>query len=212
MQMRPLLLLPEMLLFAGGLLALISGSFLPRERQWVTRVMAAVALAGAAVVAAVEIGGPVRAAFDGTFTVDTTTGVARILVALGTLLVLALATDEVAGSPRESETYALLLFAATGTLVLAGANDLLVVAVGFLLASIPLYGLVGLVRSARGAEAAMKTYLIGAIFGIALMLGVTILYGVAGTTLYANLGERLGEAPAAAVAAGFVGVLAGLLF
>jgi len=151
-------------------------------------------------------------AMEGTFTVDVTTGVARVVAAVGTLAVLALASDEITGSARESETYALLLFSTTGTLILAGADDLLVVAVGFLLASIPLYGLIGLARTPRGVEAAMKTYLIGALFGILLLLGITVLYGVAGTTSYAALAGPLAEAPAGAVATGVVAILAGLMF
>ena len=212
MAMRPMLLLPEMLLFVGGLVALIGGSFLPRERQWVTRVVAAVALVAGAVAAAIGLAGPTQMAFEGTFSVDTATGVARIVAAVGTLIVLALASDEITGSPRESETYALLLFSTTGVLVLAGTDDLLVLAVGFLLASIPLYGLIGIGRTSRGAEAAMKTYLLGALFGILLLAGVTILYGVAGTTSYAELTDLLADAPTGAVAAGAVGVLAGLMF
>ncbi|HEX2177041.1 MAG TPA: NADH-quinone oxidoreductase subunit N [Nocardioidaceae bacterium] len=210
--MRPLLLLPEMLLFAGGLVALLGGSFLARRRQWVTRAVAALTLAGCAVIAAVHLTGPARAAFEGTFAVDTATGVARIIAALGTLLVLALAGDEITHSARESETYALLLFSTTGVLVLAGADDLLVVAVGFLLTSIPLYGLIGIARTPHAAEAAMKTYLIGALFGILLLLGVTLLYAVSGTTAYGELGARLAGAPPSVVAAGALGVLAGLMF
>jgi NADH-quinone oxidoreductase subunit N len=212
MGMRPLLMLPEMLLFVGGLVALIGGSFVPRRRQWQIRVVAAVAVLGSATAAVLGLGGPDQAAFEGTFAVDTTTGIARLVAAVGTLLVLGLAGDEVTGSPRESETYALLLFATTGTLVLAGAEDLLVLAVGFLLASIPLYGLIGIARTRKGAEAAMKTYLMGALFGILLLLGVTILYGVSGSTLYVDLGGRLAEAPRTAVVAAVVGVLAGLMF
>jgi NADH-quinone oxidoreductase subunit N len=212
MAMRPMLLLPEMLLFLGGLAALLGGSFLPRDRQWVTRVVAAAALVAGAVAAAVGLAGPAQTAFEGTFTVDTATGVARIAAAVGTLIVLALASDEIGGSPRESETYALLLFSATGALILAGADDLLVLAVGFLLASVPLYGLIGIARTPDGAEAAMKTYLMGALFGILLLLGMTVLYGVAGTTSYAELTSRLAEAPAGAVAVGAIGVLAGLMF
>lgn len=210
--MRPALLLPEIVLFLGGLTVLLSGSFLARDRQWVTRVVAATALVVAAVLALLDLPGPAQAAMEGTFTVDTATGVARIVAALGTLVVLALASDEIAGSPRESETYALLLFATTGTLVLAGADDLLVVAVGFLLASIPLYGLIGIARTPRGAEAAMKTYLLGALFGILLLVGITLLYGVSATTSYAELTARLADAPAGAVAAGVVAVLGGLMF
>lgn len=212
MGMRPLLLLPEILLFVGGLAALIGGSFLPRQRQWLTRIVATVVLIGAIAAAAAQLGGPARRAFEGSFAVDTATGIARVVAASATLLILIMAADEVAGSARESETYALLLFSTTGTLLLAGADDLLVLAVGFLLASIPLYGLIGLVATAKGAEAAMKTYLMGALFGILLLLGVTVLSGISGTTRYDELSERLTQAPAAAITAGLVGVVAGLMF
>ncbi len=210
--MRPLLLLPEMLLFVGGLVALVGGSFTPRGRQSRTRAVAITALVAGAVAAGFILAGPDRTAFEGTFAVDTAIGVARILVTVGTLLVVVLAVDEVRGSPRESETYALLLFAGAGVLVLAGAVDLLVVSVGFLLASIPMYGLIGIARTPRGAEATMKAYLLGALSGILLLLGLTILYALAGGTEYAALADRLADAPAAALAAGGVGVLAGLMF
>ncbi|MEO6790648.1 MAG: NADH-quinone oxidoreductase subunit N, partial [Ornithinibacter sp.] len=210
--MRPLLLLPEILLFVGGLTALVGGSFLPRERQWVTRVVAAVALVASGVAASVALTGPPQSAFEGTYAVDTATGVARLVAAVGALLVLGVAGDEVAGSPRESETYALVLFATTGTVVLAGARDLLVLAVAFLLASIPLYGLIGLTRTARGSEAAMKAYLLGALFGIVLLLGVVVLYGVTGSTLHTDLAQRIGGAPTAAVALGLLAVIGGLMF
>lgn len=205
MAMRPALLLPEIVLFLGALAALLGGSFLPRTRQWVTRVVAAAALVLAAAMAAVALAGPTAVAMEGSFTVDPTTGVARLVATLGALVVLALAADEIDGSPRESETYALLLLSTTGTLVLAGADDLLVVAVGFLLTSVPLYGLIGITGTAVAAEAAMKTYLLGALFGILLLAGVTLLYGVSGTTSYAGLADPLAAAPRAVVAAGVVG-------
>ncbi|CAA0134767.1 NADH-quinone oxidoreductase subunit N [Mycolicibacterium vanbaalenii] len=206
------LMLPEILVFSAGLAVLLGGSFLARQRQWWGRVVSATALAAAAAVAAVQLSRPDAAAFDGTFAVDTPTGVARIVVVLGALLVLAVAGDEIAGSPRESETYALLLFATSGVLVLAGAADLLVLIAGYLLASIPLYALIGLARSPQAAEAAMKTYLLGALFGILLLSGVTLLYGVTGSTWYPEMATELTGAPAAVVAAGTVGILGGLLF
>lgn len=210
--MRPLLMLPEMLIFAGGLVVLIGGSFLPRHKQWWARIVAATVLCAAIAVALVEMAAPDQNAFEGTFAVDTATGLARIAATVGVLMVLAVAGDEINGAARESETYALLLFSTTGILVLAGADDLLVLITGYLLASIPLYGLIGLARSAAAAEAAMKTYLIGALFGITLMLGVTVLYGVTGVTRYDQLAARLADAPAVAVAAGLVAVIAGLMF
>lgn len=210
--MRPLLMLPEMLMFGGGLLVLITGSFLARRQQFWTRAMAALVLGAAVAAAAFQMTGPARTAFEGAFAVDSVTGTARIVAAVGTLFVLAVAGGEIGGSARESETYALVLFATTGVLVLAGAEDLLVLATGYLLASIPLYALIGLARSPNGAEAAMKAYLMGALFGILLLLGITVLYGVTGTVRYDDLAARIGGAPMAAVATGLVGVIAGLMF
>lgn len=210
MGMHPLLLLPEMLLFVGGLVALLGGSFLARSRQWITRVVATAALIGAAVAAVVIGTGGAQQAFEATFAVDTATAVVRVVVALATLLVLGIASDEVVDSARESETYALLLFSAAGACILGGADDLMVLVVGFLLASVPIYGLIGMAGGARSAEAAMKAYLMGALFGILLLLGVTILYGLSGTTGYAGLAHRLGDVPSAV--AGVVAVVGGLMF
>ena len=210
--MRPLLMAPEMLMFGAGLVALIAGSFLRRQRQWWVSVMTAAVQVGVIGVAVVQMVGPDQMAFEGAFSVDTATGVARIACAAGLLLIWAVAGAEMRSSPREAETYALLMFSSTGVLVLAGADDLLLLVAGYFLASIPLYGLIGLSRSAAAAEAAMKAYLMGALFGIVLMLGVTILYGLTGATRYPQLEMLLGGAPTIAVAAGVVGVLAGLMF
>ncbi|SCG60125.1 NADH-quinone oxidoreductase subunit N [Micromonospora halophytica] len=210
--MRPLLLLPEMLLVVGALTALLGGSFVPRHRQWIIRVLTAVVLVAVVGTAAVGLAGPTRTAFDDSFTVDTATGAARIIAAVGTLLVLVLAADEIAGAARESEICALLLFGTAGTVLLAGADDLLVLAVGFLLATIPLYGLIGIVSTAAGAEAAVKTYLLGALLGILLLLGVTVLSGLTGSTGYADLTARLADAPPGAVTAAAVALVAGLVF
>ena len=210
--MDPLALLPEICLLAGALVALVAGSFSPRRRQWPARLVAVTALLASAGTAVAGLAGPARTVYDSTYAVDVPTGAARLVVAVGTLFVLALGAREIAGDPRESETYTLLLLAAAGADVLAGSSDLLVLAVGFLLASIPLYGLVGLSRTAGGAEAALKTYLLGALLGIVLLLGTTILVALAGGSTYAELAGRLAAAPAAAVAAGAVGVLAGLMF
>ena len=50
MQADPLALLPEICLLVGAVAALLSGSFLPRDRQWIARVVAMSALAASATV------------------------------------------------------------------------------------------------------------------------------------------------------------------
>ena len=210
--MQPAALLPEICLLVGALVALVGGSFLPRQRQWVARLAAVAALLASAGAALGALGDAPRLVFELSYAVDVPTGAARLVVAAATLLVIGLGVDELAGGRQESETYALLLLSGLGAVVLAGAGDLLVLAVGFLLASIPLYALVGMTRTPRAAEAAMKTYLLGALLGITLLLGVGVLYGVTGTTTYSELAVRLADAPPAAVVLGVVAVLGGLMF
>ncbi len=210
--MQPSALLPEVCLLLGALVALLGGSFLPRRRQWAARLAAAAALLAAGAAAAVAAAGAARLVYTDTFVVDSTTAAARLVVVAAALLVLGLGVDELAGGRQESETYALLLLSSLGAVVMAGAGDLLVLAVGFLLASIPTYGLIGMTRTPRAAEAALKTYLLGSVLGITMLLGVTVLYGVAGTTTYTGLAAGLAGAPRAAVALGVVAVLAGLAF
>ncbi|QDG64732.1 NADH-quinone oxidoreductase subunit N [Pseudarthrobacter sp. NIBRBAC000502771] len=202
-----LVLLPEILMLAGAIAALLAGSFLPRERQWVSR-----AIGLAALVATVAASGAGAAAYSGSYIVDAVSSGGRLVVAVSALLVILLGTDELRGSERESETYSLILLASLGAMVLAGAADLLVLIAGFLLASIPLYALIGLGRTPSGGEAALKTYLQGVFFGILLMLGVTVLYATAGTTSYPGLAAGLEPASTAVVGVGLVGVLAGLMF
>lgn len=217
---------PELSLFLGGLATLVGGSFTPRTRQWRIRALAGLAALACAGFAVVGVVGDPRAVFEGAYAVDDVTGAARILVAVGLLGVLALSGSEIAAHPRESELCSMLLFGGTGVLLMAGTQDLALLVVAFLLSSIPLYGLVGVLveRTATSptasAEAALKTYLLAALFGTVLMLGVVVLYGVSGGTGYADLhaaaagGQAgvVGRVPPAAVVSGVVLVLGGLLF
>ncbi|MBB5494531.1 NADH-quinone oxidoreductase subunit N [Nocardiopsis metallicus] len=204
-------LLPEMILALAAVGALLLGSWTPRERQWIVRLFAAVALLiglAATLLAAAGASGPT----SGVYTVDTATHAVRAAVLVGTLATVLLAADAFADHPRESEFYVLLLLGALGTVALAGATDLLVLAVAYLLASIPLYALVGFAKDGPGTEAALKFYLMGALAGILLLTGAALLLGAGGTTGYAGLADALPGAPRALVAVGVVAVLAGLLF
>lgn len=205
-------LLPEALLFLGGMFTLVGGSFTPRTQQWRLRMVAATASAAALVAGVVAWAGDSRTAFSGTFTVDASTGAARVTVTVSLLLILLIASGEVRDQPRESEVYTLLLFGGAGALLLAGSTDLALLVVAFLLSSIPLYGLVGIIARPESPEAALKTYLFGALFGITLMLGAVVLYGLSGRAGYSALVATLPGAPSAAVGVGGLLVLIGLLF
>lgn len=208
----PAALLPEIALAVAAVVGLLAGSWLPRRRQWIVRLLATIACAVGIVAAAVAATGPARTVFGGSYAIDTGLAAGRIVVLAATLLVIALAGTAVSGHRRETEFVVLLVLAALGAVVLAGATDLLLLIAGYLLASVPLYALTAFDADPAGTEAALKYYLIGALFGVVLMLGVAALLAAGGGTDYPTLARTLPDAPPVLVAAGFVGVLGGLLF
>ncbi|WP_228821304.1 NADH-quinone oxidoreductase subunit N [Nocardia farcinica] len=207
-----LALAPEAALALVAVLGLLLGSFLPRARQWPVRILAALA-AVATIAATVSVWDrDVYTLFDGSYGIDTATNTVRITVAGSILLLLAMSQPETRGNARESEFVVLLVLGGLGAILLAGANDLLILLTGYLLASIPLYALTAFGKDSRGAEAALKYYLMGALFGTTMLFGATLLLGVGGGTAYPLLATTTYDAPRAALGIGAVVVLSGLLF
>ncbi|WP_304450647.1 NADH-quinone oxidoreductase subunit N [Nocardiopsis sp. YSL2] len=207
----PAMLVPELVLALTAVGALLLGSWTPRGRQWTVRLCVVAALPGA-LAAALTAWVRAEDVVTGGFAVDVSTHAVRVAVLAGVLVTVLLTGDTFSGHPRESESYVLLLLGALGAVALAGADDLLVLAAAYLLASIPLYALTGFAKDAHGTEGALKFYLLGAMLGILLLTGTALLLGAAGATGYAALADALPGAPRALVAAGVVAVLAGLLF
>jgi NADH-quinone oxidoreductase subunit N len=212
MNENPAALIPELLLLGSAVLGLLLGAWLPRHRQWLVRVLAAAAVVGGLAATAVAATRPDEVVFGTGYAVDTLTHATRAIVLVAVLLALALSVEATAGRRRETEFVVLLQLGALGTIVLGGANDLLLLAAAFVLASIPFYALAGWDKSALGTEAAMKYYLTGAFLGVALLTGTTVLYGVARSTAYGPLREGLAAVAPVAAAVGLVAVLAGVLF
>ncbi len=205
-------LLPELVMVLGAVALLLVGSFVPRRRQYLVRAGGAATCAAAFAVAALALTNPAQTVFTQTYAVDTALGTTRLVVLAATALTLLLAGDAIAGSARETEFVFLVLMSAVGVIVLAGANDLLVLTTGYLLASIPLYALAGFAKDSSGTEAALKQYLLGALSGVLLLVGVTLLLAAGGATDYVRLAAALPTASRAVVVVGVVAVLAGLAF
>ncbi len=207
-----LALLPELCLLLGAVAALLTGLWLPRQRQWIAHLIVTAALLGSVLLAAFAAGNPERTAFHGTYTVDVTLHAVRVIVPLATVLVLMLSRTVMRGHHRETEYAVLLALASLGSVLLAGASDLLVLIAAYLLASVPLYALAGFNKDPAGTESSLKLVLFGALLGITMLAGITVFYGFGGTTDYEMLRQGLAAAPPTAVAAAAVAVLAGLLF
>jgi NADH-quinone oxidoreductase subunit N len=81
------------------------------------------------------------------------------------------------------EFVAIVLMSATGGILIAAAQDLLVIFVGLELLSLGLYVLTAFAkRSEKSAEAAMKYYLFGGMSAAFLLFGFSYLYGFSGST------------------------------
>lgn len=81
------------------------------------------------------------------------------------------------------EFVAITLMSATGGLIVAAAQDLLVIFIGLELLSLGLYVLTAFAKkSGKSAEAAMKYYLFGGMSAAFLLFGFSYLYGISGST------------------------------
>lgn len=81
------------------------------------------------------------------------------------------------------EYYALLLFATSGMMIMASAADLIVLYLGLELMALSTYILTGLMRKQpRSNEAAIKYFFLGAFSSAFLLYGISLTYGMTGTT------------------------------
>lgn len=120
-----------------------------------------------------------------------------LVILLGTALsLLLLEADHARSGAYSPEVPVLMLFAATGMMVLAAARDLMFVFLGIELMSLALYILAGVNRrSARGAEAAMKYFLLGAFSTGFLLYGMALMFGATGSTRLVDIAAWVAKTP-----------------
>src|SRR3989441_10983044 len=117
---------------------------------------------------------------------------------------------------QHGEYYALILFATVGMMFLGSGYDLISLYIALELMAVTFYVLVAFTkRQRRSNEAGMKYFLLGAFSSGILLYGMSLLYGIAGST---NLGE-MGKGLAAAgtelrpmLLLGMIALAAGLFF
>jgi NADH-quinone oxidoreductase subunit N len=108
--------------------------------------------------------------------------VAQAGILVLTALTLLLLIDSVF-TPHAGEYVAVVLMAAAGGLLVASAQDLLVIFAGLELLSLGLYILTAFAKnSGKSAEAALKYYLFGGMSAAFLLFGFSYLYGITGST------------------------------
>jgi NADH-quinone oxidoreductase subunit N len=182
---------PEAVVIMVALMVLIMDFFLDKDGKaflgWLS--LAGIVVAAFATFRLIGTGAS-GAFFSGTFNLDPFSiffkFVFFIACGLGILVSINyLKTQDI----HRGEYYALMLFATSGMMLMASAADLITLYLGLELMAMSIYILAGFMRhDNRSNEAAIKYLLLGAFSSGIMLYGMSLLYGLTGTT---NLAEIL---------------------
>jgi len=175
-------ILPELVLTAGAMLLLLLTVLAPQRDGlllWTGLVTVAATL-----VVVVSFAGLDVVASRGLLAIDGFAAFFKIVVLLSTALTLLMSAPylRVEGI-RAGEYYFLILCATIGMMFMASGLDLIALFIGLETMAVSFYVLVGFLKpNPRSNEAAVKYFLLGAFSLGILLYGMSLLYGVTGTT------------------------------
>src|SRR5215470_2858847 len=183
---------PAVVLAVTGFVLMLMDLVTPQGRR---EHMAFVGLAGVvgALIAVIFLWGSDTTGFQGMAVLDTLSLFAALVIGYATGLVLLESIDYLKRRGMESgEFYILVLFAAAGMAIMAGANDLIVIFLGLETMSLALYVLAGFFRTEiQAGEASMKYFLLGAFASGFFLYGVALIYGATGSTNLHKIGAAV---------------------
>jgi NADH-quinone oxidoreductase subunit N len=113
---------------------------------------------------------------------------------------------------NEDEYYFLILLSTLGMMIVAMSRDLIVLFIGFEIASLATYALAGFEKKSNlSVEAAMKYFVFGGFSSALLLYGISIIYGYAGSVEISAILDVAGK-PDLYSSIGLVFIVAGLGF
>ncbi len=182
-----ILMAPEVLLLAAGLLALFADR-MPgggRTGAWI-------GFTGAALSATAALwASPEATLFGGMLSWGGGSVLARVAVGAMTALFCLWLAGRGMPDERRGEAVAQAMFSACGAMLLAAANDMVTFFIAAELSTMPAYVLMGYRRrDAASLEGALKYFLLSMLTGLVTLYGLSLLFGASGTTLYDGLGLR----------------------
>ncbi|MEM9517566.1 MAG: proton-conducting transporter membrane subunit, partial [Actinomycetota bacterium] len=179
---------PLIALVAGALILMLAGALTPRWPNGLYAMACATTAGTAGALAMVQWdditdNGPTTLV-AGAVAFDTFSMFVTILICVSIILVAMLADDYLRGTPNDGpEIYALLLAAGAGGVVMASANDLIVLFLGLETLSLALYVLAASNRrSNRSGESGIKYFVLGGFASAFFLYGIALIYGATGTT------------------------------
>jgi NADH-quinone oxidoreductase subunit N len=189
---------PELAITVALLLVVIVDISFPRLRRSGTFLVAALGLLAAFALSVPLFWAPGGTLFYGMVAVDRVAVFFKGFLILSSFLVLLATPGSRELSQRQlGEFYTLLLGATLGMMLLASSVDMLMVFLSLEMVSVTGYIMVGYLRNDRQSnEAALKYFLFGAVSTGAMLYGITLLFGLTGTTKMALIRDMLAKGAA----------------
>ena len=176
-------ILPELVLTAGALIVLIADVLLPRRSggwlAWITLIVI-----GATLASLLPFGHTRVEVAHGLIAVDQFALFFKIvfLGAAALTVLMSVRYLEIEGA-SPGEYYFLILCATLGMMIMAGGIDLITIFIGLETMAVSFYILAGFIKpNQRSNEAAVKYFLLGAFSLGILLYGMSLMYGLSGTT------------------------------
>lgn len=187
---------PEIILVGTLVVVLLADLVTPEGARGILPSLAGIGLLASMVpVLTLALDGADRAMFGGAYAVDDFSLVLKALFLAAGYVVILLSTNYIAeGDYAEGEYYFLLLASILGMTLMASARDLVTIFVALELLSIPAYMLAGWrKRHLHGNEAGIKYYLMGVFASAVMLYGMSLLYGLTGSTLLSDIRTAIGS-------------------
>jgi NADH-quinone oxidoreductase subunit N len=180
-------MLPILIVLAGAIASTVLGFNLPRRALTVINLVMLV-LSGVSMITLWDSG---ATAFGGGLQADNAAILLGLTILVGSIMTLLVSLDT-AYRARVSfpEFDAMLMYAITGTLLIAFSGDLIVMLIGLEIMSLSGYVLATLQASRRAEESGLKYFLLGAVGSAILIYGIAFVYGATGSLNYADIAAK----------------------
>lgn len=186
-------LAPEIFLASAACVVLLIDIFLKERYRLTTYGLALASLVGTAALAQWSGGAGTEIVLSGSYIRDPMSDLLKVATCLLALMAFVYAKDYLRDRDLlKGEYFVMGLFAVLGMLVMISANSFLTLYLGLELLSLCLFALVAFDRdSTRGAEAAVKYFVLGALSSGMLLYGISVVYGVTGALDFPSVAQAL---------------------
>jgi NADH-quinone oxidoreductase subunit N len=215
MQFDLLALLPELVVMGMAMFILLLDLFILPQNRFMIYGLSQFTLLAAAFFTFKTHTPAVGFAFSHMFIDDTLSDVIKLMMYLGTSLILVYTRKYLQDrNLYRGEFYAMVLFGLLGMMIMVSGHNMLTIYIGLELLSLCLYSLVAFDRdNPRASEAAMKYFVLGALASGMLLYGMSMLYGMTGSLDVSDIANSIAQQPKSPVLIlGLVFVVAGLAF